>query len=239
MAGARLAQLASASRSSSRTRPPAHDRKAVAALEASDGIELERAEETRRAQSPGRAQWVVRPELEAAAGDERGRIGLGGAIAEATSSAELGPSSAKCRSSGATARARAGPPDRRPAGRERRRARARRRPGACWGLGARKSRTPRLQPARRPGSHPPRRRRPRLAGRGNRSRRGLPRPSAGSARSSLRERNRRSDRGAQPPCISCPPLCGARRTKARRTQGSSPPSRDDRSAGSPPARPRS
>src|SRR5918994_4734623 len=54
---------------------PAHDRKAMAALEAGGGIELEGAEEGRRAESPGGAQWVVRAELEAAAGDERGRIG--------------------------------------------------------------------------------------------------------------------------------------------------------------------
>src|ERR671911_3041192 len=48
---------------------PADDRKAVAALEAGSGIEFEGAEEGRCAESPGGAQWVVRAELEAAAGD--------------------------------------------------------------------------------------------------------------------------------------------------------------------------
>ena len=61
---------------------PAHDRKAVAALEAAFGIELEGAEEGRRAESPGGAQWVVRAELEATGGDERGCIGLGGHVVE-------------------------------------------------------------------------------------------------------------------------------------------------------------
>ena len=40
-------------------------------------------------------------------------------------------------------------------------------------------------------------------------------------------------------CVSCPPVYGEQRTGGCRTQGSSPPSRDDRLAGSPPARPRS
>ncbi len=40
-------------------------------------------------------------------------------------------------------------------------------------------------------------------------------------------------------CISCPPVCGAQRTEGRHSEGSSPPSRDDRWAGSPPARQRS
>lgn len=69
---------------------PAHDRKAVAALEAGSGIELEGAEEGRRAKSPGRAQWVVRSELEAAASDERGRIGLGGDVVELAELARAG-----------------------------------------------------------------------------------------------------------------------------------------------------
>ena len=69
---------------------PAHDRKAVAALEAGSGIELEGAEESRRAESPGGAQWVVRAELEAAAGDERGRIGLGGDLVELAERARAG-----------------------------------------------------------------------------------------------------------------------------------------------------
>jgi hypothetical protein len=50
----------------------AHDRKAVAALDARSGIELEGAEERRRAESPGGAQWVVWAAPEAVAGDERG-----------------------------------------------------------------------------------------------------------------------------------------------------------------------
>jgi hypothetical protein len=89
----------------------------VAALEAGSGIELEGAEESGRTESPGGAQWVVRAELEAATGDERGRIGLGGDLVELAERARAGrrppaqPSliraPAKCGSPGATARARA------------------------------------------------------------------------------------------------------------------------------------
>src|SRR5205823_14361417 len=69
---------------------PADDRQAVAALEAGRGIELEGAEKGRRAESPGRAQWVVRTELEAAVGDQRGRIGLGGDVVELGERARAG-----------------------------------------------------------------------------------------------------------------------------------------------------
>jgi hypothetical protein len=46
--------------------------------------------EGRCAQSPGRAEGVVRVELKAAAGDQRGRIGLGGDIVEFAERARAG-----------------------------------------------------------------------------------------------------------------------------------------------------